>query len=112
MRHLQHPAAGAADPHGRHAAGPPLPPKSIPGYPAQTTHGAKEGYRNTGSSLRSNGHYLAGIPAKQSLNRPVTVTEFAGCAPNPHRHEMGLFFTSSTVFAIRHTSFTLEISGS
>ncbi len=77
--------------HGH--AGLPLPAKSVPGYPVQTTHGAKEVYRNIRSSLRSNGHYLARILAKQSLNRPVFVTEYADCAPNPYRHEMGLFFS-------------------
>ncbi|WP_417169613.1 hypothetical protein [Victivallis sp.] len=77
--------------HGH--AGLPLPAKSVPGYPVQTTHGAKEVYRNIRSSLRSNGHYLARILAKQSLNRPVLVTEYADCAPNPYRHEMGLFFS-------------------
>ncbi len=77
--------------HGH--AGLPLPAKSVPGYPVQTAFGAREVFRNNTSSLRSGGHYLARILAKQSLNRPVVVTEFADCAPNPYRHEMGLFFS-------------------
>ena len=77
--------------HGH--AGLPLPAKSVPGYPVQTAFGAREVFRNNTSSLRSGGHYLARILAKQSLNRPVVVTEFADCAPNSFRHEMGLFFS-------------------
>ena len=77
--------------HGH--AGLPLPPASVPGYPVQTAFGAKEVRRNSASSLRDNGNYLARILTKQSLDRPVAVTEFADCAPNPFRHEMGLFFS-------------------
>lgn len=72
----------------------PVPPTSVPGYPVRTAYGAREIHRNDVSSLRNNGNYLARILTKQSLDRPVIVTEYADCAPNPFRHEMGLFVSS------------------
>lgn len=69
----------------------PISPTSVPGYPVRTAFKAKEVRRNDVSSLRDNGNYLARILAKQSLDRPVIITEYADCAPNPFRHEAGLF---------------------
>lgn len=67
---------------------------SVPGYPVKTDYGEKEISINTQSSIADNGKYLARILCKRNINTPSMIMEYGDTAPNPFRHEAGLFFAS------------------
>ena len=88
----------AADLHTYHGhPGMPLPAGSVPGYPV-AAWGKQEIAVCNSSSIREQGDYLARILVKRKLNYPSFILEFADTAPNPFRHENGLFFCGYAAF--------------
>ena len=88
----------AADLHTYHGhPGMPLQAESVPGYPV-AAWGRQEIAICNSSSIREQGDYLARILVKRKLNCPSFILEFADTAPNPYRHENGLFFCGYAAF--------------
>ncbi len=98
MRMIDVPGWGAMDVASMHSyhghPGMPREASSVPGFPVNTPYGKKEIAINTQSSINDMGKYFARIICKRNINGPAMIMEYGDTAPNPYRHEAGLFFSS------------------